>query len=166
MYIALLSATAKTILLQAETEVTAEKRAALPLARVAVNLLQALDGFPDVLWAKLVQRTGGWPVPFIVPPADVDGVPFDKATRRKALGYKVEETPPERWARVAGIMRVYFEIVKASARAGGPLDPVFRMPRCWTYFARLVGNKRMLEAPVAPMVLHGECRYVFVWCGN
>jgi nucleoporin GLE1 len=158
VYVALLSALAKAILLQAETEVTAEKRAAVPLARVTVNLLQALDGFADVLWAKLCQRTGGWPVPFIVPPNDVDGTPFTKETRKKALGYRTAEEPaPERWARIEGIMRVYFEILKASGDVQKPLERVFQAPRCWTYFARILGHQRMLEAPVAPMILHGAC---------
>ena len=52
---ALLSTLAKSIL-QAETEVTAEKRSAKQLAHVAANLLGALSQFPEVFFAKLVQR--------------------------------------------------------------------------------------------------------------
>ncbi|EIN05568.1 hypothetical protein PUNSTDRAFT_115965 [Punctularia strigosozonata HHB-11173 SS5] len=151
VYMALLSALAKSILLQAETEVTAEKRAAGPLARVAVNLIPALDGFVDVFWAKMVQRTGGWPIPAIVPPTDVDGVPFTKETRRKALGYRNEETAPERWQRIQGSMRVYWEILKGTGDVQRPID---QRPRVWTYFTRVVENQRMLESAVAPMILH------------
>jgi len=43
MYFALLSSLAKSILFQAETEVTAEEKSAGPLAQVAFNLLERLD---------------------------------------------------------------------------------------------------------------------------
>ena len=47
VYFALLSSLAKAILLQAETEVTAEKRSAGPLAQVAAHALGALAGFAE-----------------------------------------------------------------------------------------------------------------------
>src|ERR1700691_1238547 len=72
IYIPLLSSLAKAILLQAETEVTASKTAAVPLAIVTKNLLGTLPHFEDVLWAKLVQRVGGWGAPTSVPHTDIN----------------------------------------------------------------------------------------------
>jgi nucleoporin GLE1 len=55
--------------------VTAEKRSAIPLAQVTFNLLESLEHFPTIFFAKLVQRCGGWPIPFVVPQVDLDGNP-------------------------------------------------------------------------------------------
>jgi nucleoporin GLE1 len=69
--------------------VTAEKRSAKPLAHVAENLLGALSQFPEVFFAKLVQREGGWAVPAIIPPMDVDGQQWTSdETRTKVQGYR------------------------------------------------------------------------------
>ena len=56
IYHALLSTLAKSILFQAETKATAEIRSTKSLAHVAANLLEALSQFPEVFFAKLVQR--------------------------------------------------------------------------------------------------------------
>jgi len=152
VYLAMLSSLAKAILLQAETEVTAEKRSAAPLARVAATLLGQLDGFADIFWAKLCQRTGGWPIPIIIPSADSDGTPFDAEQRRKVLGYRPEEALSDYTLRVTGIMRVYFHIV--CMPVAQPLDPVFRLTRYWTYFARILASPQLLQSSVAPSVLH------------
>ncbi|KAI0659174.1 GLE1-like protein-domain-containing protein [Cubamyces menziesii] len=153
VYIALLSSLAKAILLQAETEVTAEKRSAIPLAQVTTNLLGALDGFADVFWAKLCQRAGGWPVPIVVPAKDADGAPFSPEARRKALGYRGEdESLAEYTSRVSGMMRVYFQILVTPVNQ--PLDPVVRLPRYWTFFSRMLKEPQLLDSSVAPQVLY------------
>ena len=155
VYIALLSSLAKAILLQAETEVTAEKRSAIPLAQVTTNLLGALDGFADVFWAKLCQRAGGWPVPIVVPAKDADGAPFSPEARRKALGYRGEdESLAEYTSRVSGMMRVYFQILVTPVNQ--PLDPVVRLPRYWTFFSRMLKEPQLLDSSVAPQVLYSE----------
>lgn len=156
VYFALLSSLAKAILLQAETEVTAEKRSAIPLAQVTANLLGALERFADVFWAKLCQRAGGWPVPHVVPSTDVDGTPFDETTKRKALGYKPGESAAEFTTRAAGMTRVYFHVLNAPVAQ--PLDPRFRFPRFWTFFARMLAEAQLLESPVAPEVIYSKSR--------
>lgn len=124
---------------------TAEKRSAIPLAHVAANLLQALDGFSEIFWAKLVQRTGGWPIP--ITPAREAGV-----DDRKLSGYREDESTSEFTSRVAGLMRVYFHILVAPVDS--PLEPTFRITRYWTYFARMLSNRSLLESgPVAPELL-------------
>jgi nucleoporin GLE1 len=145
---ALLSTLAKSILLQAETEVTAEKRSAKPLAHVAANLLGALSQFPEVFFAKLVQHTGGWAVPAVIPPTDVDGQPWasDEA-RAKVRGYRNNgsgelESAGVYVSRMTGMMRVYFEILKVPVRQ--PLDRMFQMPRYWMWFARMTSQRMLL----------------------
>lgn len=158
IYFAALSSLAKAILLQAETEVTAEKRSAIPLAMVAAKLLDTLQGFPDIFFAKLVQRSGGWPVPIAIPSTDSDGTAWDEEQRIKAMGYQINdekqrESMSDHIMRVSGMMRVYFLVLTAPVPQ--PLDKMFQLPRFWTYFARMMGDERLLETPVAAEVLHG-----------
>ncbi|KAI9511977.1 GLE1-like protein-domain-containing protein [Russula earlei] len=150
VYHASLSSLAKAILLQAETEVTAEKRSAKPLAQLTFNSMNALDGFSAVFWAKLCQRTGGWAIPAPVPSKDADGTPFTPATRMKASGLR-EETSPDHVARVAGIMRVYFSLLLIPPTSA--LSREFHMPRLWTFIARLVGQPALLQSSLATELL-------------
>jgi len=72
--------------LQAETEVTAEKKGAKPLAQVTSNLLDTIE---EVFFSKLVQRIGGWPIPIVVPPRDMDSKPWENDVAwKKAMGYR------------------------------------------------------------------------------
>jgi nucleoporin GLE1 len=144
--------------------VTAEKRSAKPLAHVAANLLGALSQFPEVFFAKLVQRAGGWAVPAIIPPKDVDGQPWasDEA-RAKVRGYRNSgsgggggglESAGEYISRMAGMMRVYFEILKVPVAQ--PLDRMFQMPRYWMWFARMTSQRMLLETAVAAQLIYGS----------
>jgi nucleoporin GLE1 len=152
VYHASLSSLAKAILLQAETEVTAEKRSAKPLAQLTLNSIIALDGFSTVFWAKLCQRTGGWAVPAPVPSKDADGMPFTSSTRMKASGLR-EETSADYVARVAGIMRVYFSLLLLPPSS--PLPREFHTPRLWMFIARLVGQPALLQSALAMELLSG-----------
>ncbi|KAJ6584031.1 GLE1-like protein-domain-containing protein [Mycena vulgaris] len=161
LYTGLLSSLAKIILLQAETEVTAEKKAAIPLAQVAFTLLDRLEMFPDVFFAKLVERCGGWPLPCGVPATDADGQPWpDDAARIKAMGYRRSvgdgggrEPVVEYMTRVAGNMRLYFHLLKIPPQAR-PMHPMFQLPRAWTWFARILGDHPLLESPVAAQLIY------------
>lgn len=159
LYLASLSSLAKAILLQAETEVTAEKKSAIPLALVTANLLERLPDFPDIFFARLVQRSGGWPVPSVLPMTDADGTAWVEETRTKAMGYRVsnseQETTGEYVTRVSGMMRVYFLVM--AAPVAKPLDSTFRLPRYWTYFARMMNDERLLSTAVAAQLLYGMC---------
>jgi len=158
--------------MQAETEVTAEKKAAIPLAQVAFTLLDRLESFPDIFFAKLVQRCGGWPIPCRLPNTDYDGRPWtDDAERTKMMGYRKTalqsddiandgvkkpvpfETIVEYMNRVSGIMRVYFHILKIPPQTR-PMHPMFQLPRCWTWFARILGDRSLLESPVAAQLIY------------
>lgn len=156
VYYALLSSLSKAILLQAEAEVTAEKRSAGPLAQLTANLLWNLENFHEVFWAKLVQRTGGWPVPTRVPTKDVDGKDLSQQDRRKIAGWRKEDNQEENIGdhmnRVAGIMRVYISIL--FAQTPKPLDSLYRLPRFWTWFARILSEPILLQSPVAPELIY------------
>jgi nucleoporin GLE1 len=151
---AVLSTLSKAIILQAETEVVAETRSAKPLAQMAANLLSTIDGFADIFWTKLVQRTGGWIVPASVPSKDVDGAEFDKAAYAKARGNREDESLVDYSTRIGAIIRVYFAILHA--QVGQPLARMFQRPRFWAYFSRMVSQPRLLASPVAAEILSGE----------
>ncbi|GJE98233.1 GLE1-like protein-domain-containing protein [Phanerochaete sordida] len=155
VYLATLSALAKAILLQAETEVTAEKRSAIPLGQVTANFLAHLERFPNIFWARLCQRAGAWPIPFVVPGADFDGAPFDAEGAARARGLRRRDEPlGEHLQRVAGMMRVYFTVLAAGAAFERQLDPRFRVQRYWQYFARLLSQPQLLDSPVAAEIIY------------
>ncbi|KAJ6504636.1 GLE1-like protein-domain-containing protein [Mycena vitilis] len=165
LYTGLLSSLAKILLMQAETEVTAEKKAAIPLAQVAFTLLDRLENFPDVFFAKLMQRCGGWPIPCAVPDADFDGRAWtDEAERMKMMGYRKSaqqeqgaapllEHTVEYMNRVAGLMRLYFHILRIPPQTR-PMHHMFQLPRCWTWFARILSDFSLLESPVAAQLIY------------
>lgn len=145
---AVLCSLSKAILLQAEVEVTAEKRSAIPLARVTSFFVQNLDRFPQIFFMKLVQRTGGWPIP-VNPPRE-KGIEYSKL-----IGFREDEGLPEYTSRVAGLMRVYFQILITPTDQ--PTNIFFRPTIYWTYFSRLMCNRNLLESgPVGPELLASE----------
>ena len=125
---------------------------------VAAKLLGVIQGFPDIFFAKLVQRSGGWPIPTAIPSTDADGTAWNEERRTKAMGYQINDEKQreglsDHVMRVSGMMRVYFLIL--TAPVAQPLEKMFQLPRLWTYFARMMGDERLLETAVAAEVLHG-----------
>ncbi|THU83116.1 hypothetical protein K435DRAFT_766084 [Dendrothele bispora CBS 962.96] len=154
VYTALLSSLSKAFLLQAETEVTAEKKAVVPLAQVAFNCLDMLEGLPEVFFAKINQRIGGWGIPISLPDKDFDGRPWTgNAEKLKVSGRRDGETEAEYTDRVMGIMRLYFAVLKIKP-ARQPLKGMWQLPRVWTWFARFTGERRLLETAVGAQVLY------------
>ncbi|KAG6887291.1 hypothetical protein C0995_016371 [Termitomyces sp. Mi166 len=163
IYKALLYSLSKAIILQAETEVTAEKNSAKPLATVAFNLLETVKDFGEVFFSKLVQRAGGWPVPYLVPFDDYSGSdPARKKAvervRKLAMGFREDgdnemETLDVYISRVSGIMRIYFNILKFTP-SQQPLHAAFQLPRFWTWLTRLLRNKQLLELPITPNLIY------------
>jgi len=138
---------------------------------VAFNLLERLDHFPSIFFAKLVQRCGGWSIPHIVPPQDVNGKPWGSTEDyRKVSGFRKSETGEgmesvlEHSNRVSSMMRVYFHILKIRPMQK-PLDPMFQLPRCWIWMARILGTRRMLAEPVAPQLIYSGF-FFFPVCVN
>ncbi|KAF8629806.1 hypothetical protein AX15_003275 [Amanita polypyramis BW_CC] len=162
LYHAVLSSLAKTILMQAETEVTAEVRTAEPLAKVTINMIENLESFSIIFFARIVQRVGGWAIPIAVPPTDIDGRRWkDDAERLKVMGYRKgatgeeTETTAEYCSRISGIMRVYFHLLKIRPLKG-PLPGMFQSPRYWAWFARMLGEQHriLLQTPASAYLIH------------
>jgi nucleoporin GLE1 len=179
LYHAVLSSLAKAILLQAETEVTATKKSAVPLSLVTASLLRRLPMFPEVLWAKLMQRAGGWCVPIVVQP-EPDGEGEGKGPvrrqwaspeeRRKVMGYRDGETESEYLTRVAGMMRVYFLVMwSPGIQDGGSAEEqrsmlrMYQPARFWVWFSRLLAAQGwgLLESAVGAEVIYGTFLTVF-----
>ncbi|KAJ4478657.1 GLE1-like protein-domain-containing protein [Lentinula edodes] len=158
VYTALLSALAKALVLQAETEITAEKRSAIPLAEVTFNCLERLEGFSEVLFAKITQRIGPWALPCPIPEKDFDDRPWkDNQEVRRIQGFRsgedgVIETQSQYTDRVKGVMRLYFSVLKITPKKA-PLKKMFQLPRYWTWMARLLGSKTLLATAVGAEVL-------------
>lgn len=169
IYLCILSSLAKDILLQAEIETTAEKHSALPLARVTFNILSTVSDFSEIFFAKLVQRVGGWPIPIGLPSKDFDGREWQgRDEKLKILGFRKTgenesyESEADFTARVAGSMRIYFSVLKI-VPTRGPLKTSFQLPRYWTWFARMLGERALLESAVAAQVMYSKCFSSFSW---
>ncbi|KAF9062977.1 hypothetical protein BDP27DRAFT_1393990 [Rhodocollybia butyracea] len=134
VYTALLSSLAKALVLQAETEITAEKRSAIPLAQVTFNCLERLEGFSEVLYAKMTQRIGPWLVPCPIPEKDFDGRAWKDAGEIRLM------------------QGLYFEVLKIVPRQG-PMKRMFQLPRYWTWMARMLGARTLLATSVGAEVL-------------
>jgi nucleoporin GLE1 len=150
IYSALLSATAKAFLLQAETEVTAKPDTALPLAKVLVSLLITLPDFSQALYARLIQRVGFWAVPFPAP------IPVNATKEEKDAihGVRREDTDSEkRLVRIGGIMTLLFCVMHTPHPQ--PLPDYFRLGRFWTYISRLLSSKELCASNVSLEILRG-----------
>lgn len=127
------------MLLQAEQEVTAKLDTAGPLSRVCVNLL-TLPGFAQVLWARLVARSGGWIVgKYVEKQPGQDNKEFQKLNGI----LNEDETQLDRQTRITGLIQLYFAICIANTAA--PLPMEFRPQRIWNIFARILGDKRLMK---------------------
>lgn len=80
--------------------------------------------------------------------------------QRKLMGYREDESASEFTSRVTGLMRVYFHILVAPVN--NPLEAPFRLTRYWTFFARMLSHRGLLEdSPVAAELLAGKHSVVF-----
>jgi nucleoporin GLE1 len=132
------------------------------LAQVTFNLLETLEHFPSIFFAKLVQRCGGWPIPIVVPQVGLDGKPWaSQDVHRQVCGFRKSESGEgiesslEYSNRVSSIMRIYFNVLKIRPMRQ-PLDPMFQLPRYWTWFARIVGDPNLLADPIAPQLIYSK----------
>ncbi|KIJ49204.1 hypothetical protein M422DRAFT_247004 [Sphaerobolus stellatus SS14] len=148
LYFAILSSLAKAILKQAETEVSARAVTAIPLAQVTIRLLTNVEHFSDVLYARMVQRTGGLAVPIPVPkPQGMGEVEY-----MKLRGYRTErELQKDFDMRISGIMTLYFAIL--TSEVSTPMPPMWSFPRYWAYFARLMSAPVLLRSDITTQII-------------
>lgn len=139
IYAAALYTLSKAVLLQAEQEVTAKLDTAAPLSRVCVNLL-TLPGFAQVLWARLVARSGGWIIAKYIEKQPGQSV---KEFQKLNGILNEDETQLDRQTRITGLIQLYFAI--CTAKTAAPLPMEFRPQRIWNFFARILGDKRLMR---------------------
>ena len=128
--------------------------------------LEVLEHFLSVFFSKIVQRCGGWPIPLFIGNHDHNKQPWtDQAEYSKTVGYRKSargdglETTEEYSNRVSGIMRVYFHILKIRP-AQKPLDHMFQPPRYWTWFARILNDRKLLAQPIAPQLIYSKLSFL------
>ena len=136
--------------MQAETEVSARAATAIPLAKVTISLLTQVEFFPHVLYARMVQRTGGWAIPCpITKPQNASEVEY-----KKLRGYRTEREEQKDFEnRVRGIMTLYFVIL--TEEVSQPMPPTWALPRYWTYLARLMSTPVLLRSDMAMQIIAG-----------
>jgi hypothetical protein len=104
-----------------------------------VNLL-TLPGFAEVLWARLVARSGGWIIgKYVEKQPDQDDKEFQKLNGI----LNEDETQLDRQTRITGLIQLYFAI--CIAKTATPLPTEFRPQRIWTFFARILGDRRLMK---------------------
>lgn len=160
---ALLSSVAKAILSQAETEVTANKAQAGPLARVSIALISTYPLLGDIFWAKMCERIGCWVVgcePITLADESQDTLP--EKLRMKRWGMKAEEGQDVQTTRITGVLRLYFRMlfVSLDMQTPQPLLSQFRPGRFWLYLSQLLNNSIMLSRPVAAEAIYGQFYYL------
>lgn len=157
LFHALLVSFSKTVIAQAETEVSAHKSQARPLARVCISLISTYPELGDIFWARLCARAGCWAAG--VEPVLLEDETSDQLSdkeKQKRWGSLPEEGSEEKMMRIAGIMRLYFSILSLSMEptASQPMPVPFRPARLWMYLSQLLNNSTMLEKPVAAEIIY------------
>lgn len=132
---------AKAIVAQAEAEVIVQPTAAIPLARLAVFLLDGLDGLYYYLCARFAKKC-----------ALVLGYtcPIDTEEGRIRMGWKRND---EKWEsevkydeRIGGIAAVW--AVMSRLGANEAKFPFFSMPAEWRFMARMLNTNKELISNV------------------
>ena len=136
---------------------TAKLDTAAPLAAVVINLFN-LPGFDEVLWAKMVTRTGGWLIGHCVTRQPGQ----DEAIFRKMAALREGEAPIDRQTRIGGVLSLYFAIC-TSLKATRMLPATFWPTKIWSFFARMLGDPRLLRQTMAPYVSSALMHYFGIY---
>ncbi|KAL1407320.1 Nuclear pore complex nucleoporin component [Vanrija albida] len=158
----LLSHLSKTLIKQAENEVSAKAAAGFPLARIVLGLvLRGHGAFSQVLFARLVKKCP-WVVPFL--PSRAENQPREEY--EKSTGRLAEESLGEYISRMSGISTLYFAILQTPI---GTLIPTvnaqptpqqlsalipaeLRLPATWTWLASILRPSLSVQKPVAHLI--------------
>ncbi|CAK7897612.1 mRNA export factor Gle1p [[Candida] anglica] len=130
----ILNFVAKAIVSQAETEVTVKATAALPLARLALSLLESFEQFEYYLTARLVKKC-----PFIIGYS----CSIESEEGRTRMGWRRRDTKWEDEVkydeRVAGICTMWSVMSRLKDHSPGNGPGIFNMRSSWQFAARM-GN--------------------------
>lgn len=161
-YAYLLSHLSKSLIKQAENEVSAKADAAFPLARIAVGLiLRGHGALASVLVARLVKKC-----PWIVPywPRREEGQPREEY--EKSTGRGADESVADYIARMGGVCTLYFAILQTPYSSLVPtlptqpnpkqlcelVPPILRQPAVWTWIATLLRSSTVSLPPSAHLL--------------
>lgn len=159
LHAALLSSLAKAMIAQAETEVTANKAQAAPLARVAIGLMGIYPLLGEIFWAKLCEFIGCWAAGVeAIPLDDEDSDALPEKERLKRCGSRPEESVDDQTTRISGVLRLYFSMLSAAVDLPSPqpLPVPFRPARYWLYLSQLLNNEIVLSNSIAAEAIYGK----------
>ncbi|KAJ1960332.1 hypothetical protein GGI12_003859 [Dipsacomyces acuminosporus] len=137
--------TAKSIVKQAETEVTVHRNVAYPLAAVTVNIMQLYPQLIDLLMVRLVKKC-----PYVIPQY-IGRRPNQTSDEfLRSIGYKekdddVLETDVMYEERMNGMLCLFAAVVQTTPLNGKP-NP-FPVAYGWTWFARMVNLQPRSVSP-------------------
>lgn len=158
----LLSHLSKSLIKQAENEVSAKADAAFPLARIVVGLMMRGHGaLADVLTARLVKKSP-WVIPYF--PQRTEGQPREEY--EKSTGRGADESITDYIARQGGICTLYFAILAVPYQTIAPtlavqpnpkqlcdlVPPILRQPAAWTWIASLLRGNTSALPPSAHLL--------------
>ena len=161
-YLYLLSHMSKSILKQAESEVSAKPDAAYPLARVVVLLLlQGHVAFGEILFARFVKKCP-WVVPYY--PSRVEGQ--SREEYEKSTGRGTDESAADYIGRMNGILTLYLAIVQTPLdsllhamnttptpdQLANVITPPLRFPAAWSWLAHALRDPLPALFPTATLI--------------
>ncbi|KAJ9094134.1 hypothetical protein QFC19_008086 [Naganishia cerealis] len=165
-YLYLLSHISKSLIKQAESEISAKPEAAYPLAKVIVGLfLRGHQALNDILFARFVKKCC-WVIPYF-PPKQPEQSDVDY---RKSIGQKDvagTEDSVQYNQRMAAILTVYLAICSTDiptlvetlndkpasiAQLEQLITPEFRITACWTWLA-MMGKAPLPYLDPAPKLI-------------
>ncbi|KAF8310476.1 hypothetical protein DL93DRAFT_2157777 [Clavulina sp. PMI_390] len=163
----------KTIIRQAEVEVTAKPSTAFPLAKVVMRLVELHPtGLESIFMYNLVKRTGPWVIAWVPPMKQ--GM-TNETYRRECWGYKPatsDETSTQYIDRMVGLLTLYGALLQTSPSpefmaqtqnnpalhyatfaASTVVPGVLLLPRLWTWTARMCNSAELMSHPGAAHIL-------------
>lgn len=136
----LLNFLAKKIVEQAETEVTTQPQAGVPLGRLAINLIRQLPGLEYYLSARFVKKC-----PFVI---GYTGN-IDTEEGRERMGWKRIDGKWESEVKYEERMGGIFTVWAVACRENDPKDlTFFSMASQWRFVARLLNTEESLLSGV------------------
>ncbi|ORX97920.1 GLE1-domain-containing protein [Basidiobolus meristosporus CBS 931.73] len=139
---------AKSVIDQAETEVTVKQSTAYPLARVCVNLINTHPEFLDLLLVRLIKHC-----PYVIPQYIGKKASQSKEDYLKLIGFKKKdgdewETEVQYNERMGGILSLYSAIVQTSPEN---FQNPYGIANGWTWLARIVN---LPPRPITPILIN------------
>ncbi|KAK9761158.1 hypothetical protein K7432_014147 [Basidiobolus ranarum] len=144
----IMNLTAKSVIDQAEAEVTVKQSTAYPLARVCVNLMNFHPEFLDILLVRFIKHC-----PYVVPQYFGKKASQSKEDYLKMIGFKKKdgddwESEVQYNERMGGILALYAAIIQTSPEN---FQNPYGITHGWTWLARIVN---LPPRPITPILIN------------